>query len=82
MSRAIWKGFFCNNVFLKKKLKKHLQLWDKSTCIPSKLIGKYIDIYNGKSFKKIYITREKVGYKFGEFIQTRTKVKNKTLKKI
>jgi ribosomal protein S19 len=29
-------------------------------------------VHNGKDFKKMVITREKVGFKFGEFIGTRS----------
>jgi len=28
-------------------------------------------VYNGKIFKKIYISRDNVGYKFGEFVFTK-----------
>jgi len=43
------------------------------------LIGKNVFIYNGKVFKKVSITREKVGYKFGDFCSTRVYV-SKTAK--
>lgn len=34
---------------------------------------KYLLIYNGHTFKKLNVTREKVGYRVGEFRFTRTK---------
>jgi ribosomal protein S19 len=29
-------------------------------------------VYNGKEFKKVFITGAKIGFKFGEFVFTRT----------
>jgi small subunit ribosomal protein S19 len=63
--------------------KKKRAIWSRSSTIPEKLIGKTVFIHNGKSFIKSYITREKVGLKFGEFSYTRkftrkeNKLKNK-----
>ena len=56
--------------------------------MPFFLIGKHVHIHNGKSFKKFYVSREKVGYKFGSFFFTRIlkktvqkKIKNKKILK-
>ena len=68
MSRSYWKGPFIEKSLLKKKIKK---IWSRKSVIPSTLIGCYINVYNGKNFKKIFITREKVGFKFGDFCKTR-----------
>ena len=76
MSRASWRGFFLDTIFLKKE-KKIKKVWSRRSTIPSFLIGKTLQIYNGKVFKKVKITREKVGYKFGEFSTTRIFVKKK-----
>jgi small subunit ribosomal protein S19 len=79
MSRSIWKGPFLDNfLFLKKKNNK---IWSRRSVIPSYLIGKMVLIHNGKIFKKIFINREKVGYKFGEFCNTRLLISKKNLKK-
>ena len=40
----------------------------------SNLIGKTVLVHNGKEFKKLLITREKIGFKFGEFVFTRSKM--------
>jgi len=85
MKRSIWKNNFVktniiNGDFLKKKKKV---IWSRSSVIPEKLIGQAVFIHNGKSFTKSYLTREKVGLKFGEFSYTRkftrkeNKLKNK-----
>ena len=79
MSRSIWKGPFLDNfLFLKKKKNK---ICSRRSVIPSYLIGKMVLIHNGKIFKKIFINREKVGYKFGEFCNTRLLISKKNLKK-
>jgi ribosomal protein S19 len=37
-------------------------------------------IHSGNGFKKVYISREKVGFKFGSFVATRTYSKKKKTK--
>jgi ribosomal protein S19 len=71
MSRSKWKTPYINlkaikNVFLKKKITVL-----RSSTIPFLLLNKTVDVYNGKIFKKITITRNKIGFKFGEFVPTR-----------
>jgi ribosomal protein S19 len=44
-------------------------------------VGKKVLVYNGKNFKQVKVTREKVGFKFGEFSFTRAFFKAK-LKKV
>jgi ribosomal protein S19 len=71
MSRSKWKGMFCNLKLFKFPLKKNLKIWSRSSNIPFFLLGKIVFVHNGKDFRKIFITREKIGYKFGEFSFTR-----------
>lgn len=87
MKRSIWKSYYIapsiyKNHILKKKYIK--EIWSRRSTITESLIGKYVSIHNGKIFTKIYINREKVGYKFGEFAQTRKftkKLKKNTINK-
>ncbi len=81
MNRSKWKGNFTDRSILKMKndTKKQLKSWSRRSVIPSFLIGCTVLVYNGKEFKKVTITREKIGYKFGEFCTTR-KYKSKTKK--
>ena len=67
MSRSKWKGNFVDQAVLKMDAnsKKQLKLWSRRSVIPSFLIGSTVLIYSGKEFKKVVITREKVGFKFG-----------------
>jgi len=83
MSRSKWKGNFIDLKLLNKNVTKK-KTWNRDAVISSNLVGKTIPVYNGKFHKKIKITREKVGFKFGEFSFTRTlkvRSKEKKLKK-
>lgn len=80
MSRSSWKGPYLDKRFFKtKKLHK---VWSRQSVIPSSLRGKKIFVYNGKAFKRIFITKNKIGFKFGEFCKTRLFNKKKVKKKI
>lgn len=68
MSRSSWKGNFLIKSLLKIKNKK---IWSRSSCVPYFLVGQRVLVHNGNEFKNVYITREKVGYKFGSFSFTR-----------
>ena len=69
MSRSKWKILF--NKISKKK--KKLYIWSRNSTIPSSLIGNYVFVHFGNGFKKILVSREKVGFKFGAFAPTRKK---------
>jgi len=77
MARSIWKGVFLEKAFIKKILNKQKInfVWSRQSVIPAYLIGITILVHNGRFFKKLLVTREKVGFKFGAFIITRTKPK-------
>lgn len=80
MTRSKWKSNIIKTSLRQKLYNKPIKIWKKNEAISNFLIGKNILIYNGKIFKKINVTRNKVGYKFGEFITTRKF--NKKIKKI
>jgi small subunit ribosomal protein S19 len=73
MTRSIWKGNFINNYILSNKFlkKTNKHIWARNNTISENLIGQLVSVYNGKEFIKFYITREKLGFKFGEFSPTR-----------
>lgn len=86
MSRSKWKGPFVKSSLIsyqeKSKKVKNIKIWSRNSIIPFSIVGQQVSIHNGKDFIKIKITREKVGYRFGEFSFTRrhrikTKVKAK-----
>jgi small subunit ribosomal protein S19 len=85
MGRSLWKGPFVDLSILRennKKSKKNLKIWSRNSVIPEFLLGQTVLVHNGKEFKNVVVTREKLGYKFGEFSFTRKyNMKQKLVKK-
>ena len=83
MSRSIWKGNYLG-CFLYKNLepKKNLQVWSRNSVIPYYLEGSTVLVHTGKLFKKLKISREKIWFKFGFFINTRSRISAEKLKKL
>ena len=70
MTRSKWKGPYVEaNLF--KENKKNKKIWTRSSTIPGFLIGENVLVHNGREFKRLSITRDKIGFKFGEFSFTR-----------
>jgi ribosomal protein S19 len=86
MSRAVWKGPVFNENFFKKFISNtQYYSWNKLNkyrqfTIPYFLVDKHIFLYNGATYRKINITKERVGFKFGACCDTR-KYTRKILKK-
>lgn len=74
MSRSIWKGPYVNNSIFKRLKNKKIKIWSRDSTIPYFLLGETVLVHNGQEFKKVVVTREKIGYKFGEFSYTRKHV--------
>lgn len=72
MTRSSWKGYFLDSCFIRKSGLKNLKIWSRGSAIPASLINTWVSVYNGKEFKAVYITREKIGFKFGDFAFTRS----------
>ncbi|PIN90823.1 30S ribosomal protein S19 [Candidatus Pacearchaeota archaeon CG10_big_fil_rev_8_21_14_0_10_34_76] len=53
-----------------KKIRTHL----RDIVIVPKLVGKTIEIYDGKNYQIVQITVEMIGHRLGEFAQTRKRV--------
>ena len=70
MTRAKWKGPYIDWHTLSRK-KINPKLWTRSSIIPSILLNTNVSIYNGREFKRVTITKSKIGFKFGEFSFTR-----------
>ncbi len=71
MSRSKWKFHYIHNSILRLTTRKMKKVWSRSSTIPSFLLGATVWVHNGKEFKKVIITEDKIGYKFGEFSTTR-----------
>jgi ribosomal protein S19 len=84
MSRSTWKGPFVHaKLFKDIKKKRETSVETVSRCseiIPG-LIGTNFNVYNGKSFLKVGVSKEMVGFKLGEFSPTRKKFSFKKKKK-
>lgn len=87
MSRSKWKGVYLNSRILHYRENKMLNLfrvWSRASVIPKFLVNKKVGIYTGKYFKRVWISIDKIGLKFGEFADTRIHTKHvsrKNLKK-
>jgi small subunit ribosomal protein S19 len=49
------------------------EIYNKNLTILPEYINHFINVYNGKSFVNIKINEKMIGFKFGEFINTRKK---------
>jgi ribosomal protein S19 len=74
MGRSKWKNLisFFN---IKKKY-----IWKRGLVISSFMLNNPHFVYIGKTFKRIYPTRDKIGYSFGDFCRTRKYTKKKITK--
>jgi len=74
--RSIKRGFSKEH----KKLQANLKVVDsvrthlRDMIVFPDMVGKSIEIYNGKSFEKVEVIPEMVGHYFGEFALTRQRV--------
>jgi len=80
MSRNSKKSpFFKYNLINNQK--KWIQIFNKNLIIMPEYIDYTFNIYNGKNFIKLKIIKDMIGYKFGEFINTRKRYTYKKNKK-
>ena len=82
--RSSWKipfvkESFFQNVYLSNN--KKLKTTSRNTTILPFLIGRTVQVHNGKFFIPISIVEEMVGHKLGEFINTRLRHIYKNKKK-
>lgn len=71
MSRSKYKGPFFKVNFLKKK--NWIKITNKNLTILPEYNNHSVSIYNGKIFINLLINNKMIGFKFGEFINTRKK---------
>jgi ribosomal protein S19 len=89
MSKSKWKGPFITNnlvfkIFNKENSSKHWnrKIWNRNLTVSNAFVEKGVYIHNGKIFKRIFITRDKLGFKVGDFSFSRTYIFKKKAKKI
>nr|YP_010118080.1 ribosomal protein S19 [Phytophthora palmivora]QPN54130.1 ribosomal protein S19 [Phytophthora palmivora]QTV76714.1 ribosomal protein S19 [Phytophthora palmivora]WOX01713.1 ribosomal protein S19 [Phytophthora palmivora] len=71
MSRSKYKGPFFKVNLLKKK--KWMKITNKNLIILPEYSNHSVSVYNGKIFINLEINDKMIGFKFGEFINTRKK---------
>lgn len=78
LRRSLARGFTEDQKALLRKLKKkdEVRTHCRDLVILPEMIGKTIQVHNGKSFNKVQIGPEKLGYKLGDFSLTRGQVKH------
>ena len=60
---------------------KPIKTHDRTLVVVPKMLGKTIQVYNGKEFVKVEIVDEMLGHRLGEFSMTRKIAKHTSLKK-
>nr|YP_009145523.1 ribosomal protein S19 [Trachelomonas volvocina]AKL82436.1 ribosomal protein S19 [Trachelomonas volvocina] len=78
MSRSLKKGPYVSSSLLKKidllnkkNSKSIIMTWSRSTTIIPIMLGHTIAVYNGREHIALLISDQMIGYKLGEFVQTR-----------
>jgi small subunit ribosomal protein S19 len=79
MNRSKWKGPYVNEKLLNQSLmikpfsnNVNIKTTSRNSEIVYNFVGLTFDVYNGRTFLKLEITKEMVGHKFGEFAFTRS----------
>ncbi|MDK2892407.1 30S ribosomal protein S19 [Methanohalophilus sp.] len=75
--RTIKRGLTDGQKLILQKLrdgKEIVRTHNRAMIIFPEMVGKNIEVYNGKEFVKIDIQPEMVGHRFGEFAPTRSRV--------
>ena len=76
MSRSLFKGPLIDSSSNTKTNKK-IKLFNKNLIILPEHLNKTFSVYNGKKFITLNIKENMIGYKFGEFINTRSRYQYK-----
>ena len=79
MGRSLKKGPFVAYHLLKKidgmnqtGKKETILTWSRASTILPSMVGHTIAVYNGKQHVPLFVSDQLVGYKLGEFVNTRT----------
>ena len=79
MTRSVWKGPFVDGYLLKKVealraagRKDPIKTWSRRSTILPQFVDLTFSVHNGRKFVPIFVTKDMVGRKLGEFSPTRT----------
>jgi len=78
MARSLKKGPYVAPSLMKKVTKLNsenkkevIKTWSRRSTIFPEFVGFTFAVHNGKEHIPVYVTEDMVGYKLGEFVQTR-----------
>lgn len=78
MPRSIKKGVYIEEKLFKKVLiaknsskREVIKTWSRRSTVVPEMVGLTLAVHNGKKFIPVFITENMVGYKLGEFAETR-----------
>ncbi len=78
MGRSLKKGVYIEEKLLKKVLdvkrsqkREVIKTWSRSSTVVPEMVGLTLAVHNGKKFIPVFVTENMVGYKLGEFAETR-----------
>lgn len=78
MARSIKKGVYIDEKLLQKvRVSKKdtrrdvIKTWSRRSTVVPEMVGMTMAIHNGKKFIPVFITESMVGFKLGEFAETR-----------
>ena len=80
MTRSIWKGPFIDNS-IRFNTKKEKKVWSRRSVVLPFMVGLKLEIHNGKKFIPVFIKKEMIGHKLGEFSVTKKSAIYKKTKK-
>ena len=79
MTRSVKKGPFIDHHLQKKvekaweeKSRKPIKTWSRRSTILPKMVDLTIAVHNGREHVPVFISKDMVGHKLGEFVLTRT----------
>jgi small subunit ribosomal protein S19 len=76
--RKLGKGFTAQEEKVLRKLRKNdsVKTHCRDMIILPEMVGKVIQVYNGREFVRVEVKPEMIGHRFGEFAPTRTFIKH------
>ncbi len=79
MSRSVKKGPYCEPRLLgrvqemnRRNEKQVLKTWSRASVVFPDFIGHTIAVYNGKRHIPVFVNKDMVGHRLGEFAPTRS----------
>ena len=79
MARSVWKGPFVDAYLLKKVeavlasgRKDVIKTWSRRSTILPQFVDVTFGVHNGRKFVPVFVTKDMIGRKLGEFSPTRT----------